>query len=205
MKNRAMVGALATVLVVGLVVAGLMAVGSPGTARKFKADQERRNRVSQLHYVLSAQVRQEGALPESLEVVEDEVLRQIGYGSDPREDPETGELFEYRKISDRSYEVCATFHASSNDARAREFGSYPGDRTHSAGRNCFERQVTDQDVESAFSGFPGFQGEFPGVAPPKLVPSETTKPTTEPALGDPSTRSSSPEAPLEPSPTPSSV
>lgn len=202
MKNRAMVGALATVLVVGLVVAGLVAVGSPGTARKFKADQERRNRISQLHFVLSAQVREEGTLPESLDAIEDEVVRQIGYGSDPREDPETGELFEYRKISDRSYEVCATFHASSNDARAREFGSYPGDRTHSSGRNCFERQVTDQDIESAF---PVFQGEFPGVAPPKLVPSETPRPTTEPALGDPSTRSSSPEAPLEPSPTPSSV
>ncbi len=195
MKNRALIGALATALVVGLVVAGLLAVGSPGTARKLKADQERRSRLTQIHYVLSAHVRQEESLPASLESIDDEVLRQSGYGYDPRNDPDTGELFEYRRLSNREYEICATFHSASDDPRAQEFGAYPGDVSHKAGRNCFDREITEQDLESAF--IPGLQEGFPRPGfPPRLVPSETTRPTTEP---------SSPVPPLEPIPSPSSV
>lgn len=196
MKNRALIGALATALVTGLVVAGLLAIGSPATARKFKADQERRSRLTQIHYVLSGHVRQEGSLPASLEGIDDEVLRQSGYGYDPREDPDTGEPFEYRKLSNREYEICATFHSASDDRRAQEFGAYPGDVSHKAGRNCFNREITDTDVESAI--VPGFPEGIPrpGI-PPKLVPSETTRPAAEPAP--------SPTASSEPSPSPSSV
>jgi hypothetical protein len=198
-KNRAVVGAVATVAVVALVIAGLFAVGSPATARKFKADQERRNRLSQVHYVLAGHVREEGALPRSLEEVDDEVLRQAGYGFDMRKDPATGELFEYRRLGDRRYEVCADFETSSKDARAQEFGPYPGDlEEHEAGRTCFDRRITNQDVDSAPGFFPG-----PGVEPfpPKLPPPSSTvrpaepppEPTDAPPLGDPGARSSSPE------------
>ena len=214
MRNRAVIGGVATAVVVALVVAGLFAIGSPATARKFKADQERRNRLGQIHYVLSGTVRDEGSLPRSLEEIEDEVLVQVGYGGDVRRDPETGEFFEYRRESDREYEICATFETSSEDRRGQEFGPYPGDLNHDIGRTCFEREVTDQDVESA----PAFGIEAPPSRPlpPKIGVSETVRPATEPtpsatatgpapgptdapALGDPGTRSASPD------PSPSSV
>ena len=214
MRNRALIGGLATAVVVALVVAGLFAIGSPATARKFKADQERRNRLGQIHYVLSGTVRDEGSLPRSLEEIENEVLVQVGYGGDVRKDPETGEFFEYRRESNRGYEICATFETSSEDRRGQEFGPYPGDIGHEAGRTCFEREVTDQDVESA--PMFGFEEAPSRPLPPKMAPSETARPATEPtsstpvtgpvsgptdapALGDPGTRSASPD------PSPSSV
>ncbi len=180
MRNRAVVGALATLVVVGLVVAGLFAVGSPATARKFKADQERRNRLSQLHYVLASHVRTEGSLPGSLEDVDEDVLQRAGYGFDARKDPESGEFFEYRRASDRRYEVCANFHLSSDDRRAEDYGPYPGDVTHEPGRNCYNRTVTTQDVESAPEFYEG--APFPKREPPSNVssPSSTVRPTDSP-------------------------
>lgn len=194
MKNRKVIGAVATVAVVALVIAGLFAVGSPATARKFKADQERRNRLSQMHYVLAGHVREEGTLPGSLDDIDDEVLRQAGYGFDPRRDPATGEFFEYRKLSDRRYEVCADFETSSEDDRAiNEFGPYPGDLEHGVGRTCFDRRITDQDVESApgFVPGPGLEPFPPKVAPPAPVrPPEPPEPPDVPPTGDPGTPSS---------------
>lgn len=204
MKNRAVVGAVATVAVVALVIAGLFAIGSPATARKFKADQERRNRLSQIHYVLAGHVREEGSLPRSLEEVDEEVLRQSGYGFDTRKDPATGEFFEYRRLGDRRYEVCADFETSSDDNRSQEFGPYPGDLEHEAGRTCFDRRITNQDVDSAPGFFPGGGVEPfpPKVAPPPSTvrpsPDQAPGPTDAPPLGDPGTRSSSPD----PSPSP---
>jgi len=199
-KNRAVIGAVATVAVVALVIAGLFAVGSPATARKFKADQERRNRLSQIHFVLAGHVREVGSLPRSLAEVDDEVLRQSGSGFDTRKDPATGEFFEFRRLTERRYEVCADFETSSDDDRSQEFGPYPGDLEHQAGRTCFERRITDQDVDSA----PGF---FPGVGAEPIRPKEPPTPPSgapspgpndAPPLGDPGTRSSSPD----PSPSP---
>jgi hypothetical protein len=201
-NNRAIVGAVATAAVVALVIAGLFAIGSPATARKFKADQERRNRLGQIHYVLAGHVREEGSLPESLEEIDDEVLRQAGYGFDARKDPATGELFEYRRLADRRYEVCADFETSSEDGRAQEFGPYPGDlEEHEAGRTCFDRRITNQDVDSAPGFFPdGVEPFPPKVAPPATIrpPEPPPDPIDAPPLGDPGTRSSSPD----PSPSP---
>ncbi|HEX2053448.1 MAG TPA: hypothetical protein VHJ78_06970 [Actinomycetota bacterium] len=156
MRNRKLVGVLATAVVVGLVVAGLFAVGSPATARKARIDQERRNRITQLHYLLASHVREEGSLPSDLASVDEEVLRQHGFSQDMRKDPETGEFFEYRRISEREYEVCADFLLSSDEEQAREFGPFPGDVSHEAGRNCYDRTVTEDEVEAA-----------PGIRPPR--------------------------------------
>lgn len=187
MKNRAVIAAVATALVAGLVIAGLVAVGSPATARKYKMDQERRNRISQLNFVLASYVREEGELPRSLEDINQELVAQSGYGTDLRRDPETGEPFEYRRLSDREYEVCATFQTSSEDRRSQGFG-YPNDVAHKAGRNCFDREISDQDVESAFSP----NERFPRPVGPKPSPSETERPSEPP--------SPEPSEPAAPSP-----
>jgi len=195
-KNRAVVGTLAAVVVAGLVVAGLFAVGSPATARKFKADQERRNRLSQLHFVLASHVRSEGTLPGSLEDVQEELLRRSGFGFDARRDPETGELFEYRREGDRRYEVCAVFHMSSDDRRSRDFGPFPGDVTHEPGRNCYNRTLTDQDVDGAPDFFDGRQ------FPERIVP-DRQEPSPSPSPADETTES--PQASPEAAETPAEV
>ncbi len=189
MKNRAVVGGLAALVVVGLVVAGLFAIGSPATARKYKADQERRNRVSQLHYILSSHVRSQGSLPPSLDDVDPEAFVRSGYSSDLRKDPETGEYFDYRRTADRRYEICADFLTSSKDRRAEEYGSYPGDIEHKAGRNCYQRTISEQDVDAA----PDFQDGAP--FPVRELPAEEKPARPQPVT--PSDGSASPAAAVE--------
>lgn len=180
MKNRALVGTLATFLVVALVVAGLLAIGSPATARKYKADQERRNRLTQLPFVLATHVRDQGSLPEDLGEMNEGTLRDAGFGFDARRDPESGDFFEYSKLEDRRYEVCATFHTSSDDRRAQEFGYFGGDVSHSEGRNCYERRITDGDVETApFFGRDFFQ-PVPGPVEETTDPAEPVPESPEP-------------------------
>ncbi|HEX2149801.1 MAG TPA: hypothetical protein VHI31_06490 [Actinomycetota bacterium] len=189
MKNRAVVGGLATLVVVALVVAGMFAIGSPATARKYKADQERRNRITQLHYVLSSQVRAEGSLPASLEAIDSEILRRAGYTADVRKDPQTGENFEYRRTGDRTYEVCADFETSSDDRRAGEYRPYPGDVEHNEGRNCYDRTVTNQDVVTA----PDFRES--GELPLRELPAEDRR--TRSQQESPPDGSASPAAAVE--------
>lgn len=144
MRSRTIVGAIATATVITLVVAGLFAAGSPSTARKLKADGERLNRLTQLHYLLAGNVRSRGSLPQTLRQLRAEGPDGFGYGFDPRRDPETQAFFEYRKLSDRRYRVCATFLTSSKDRRSREF-SYSGNLRYEPGRNCFSRTVSPDD------------------------------------------------------------
>ena len=183
MKSRAVVGTVATLVVVGLIVAGLFAVGSPATARKLKADQERRNRISQLHFVLASHVRNEDSLPDNLDEVEEAALRQAGSGFDARKDPESGEFFEYRKLSDRRYGICATFRLSSDDRRGESYGPYAGEVSHKAGRKCYERALSDEEIESApdYLGSPSFPEPEP---PPKRIPAPSQIAPTDSA--DPS-------------------
>ena len=197
MNNRKVIGALATAVVVALVVAGLFAIGSPATARKYKADQERRIRLDQIHYVLSTHVREEGSLPRSLEEIDEQSLMHAGYGGDVRKDPESGEFFDYTRRSDREYEICAAFETDSDDRRSQDFGGYPGGFDHDAERTCFEREITDQDVESA-PGF-GIDERFPGPVPPKPVP---PLPDSGPVNPSPLPTGSPAESPT---PSPSSV
>lgn len=141
MNNPKLVGIVATVLVVAVVVAGLFAVGSPSTAREIRADEQRRMRLMELHHQLSLHMSDEGSLPDSLE----ELNRFSRFGPstfDPRRDPETGELFEYSKLSDSEYEVCAVFNMSGQDRS--DYGPFP-QLQHDPGRNCYER-VADEEL-----------------------------------------------------------
>lgn len=141
MNNPKLVGIVATALVVAVVVAGLFAVGSPSTAREARADEQRRMHLMELHHELSRHMAEEGSLPDSLE----ELNRFSEFGPapfDPRRDPETGELYEYTKLSDSEYEVCAVFNTSDQDRR--DYGPFP-QLQHDPGRNCYEREA-DEDL-----------------------------------------------------------
>jgi hypothetical protein len=159
--NRRLVGIVASVAVAALVVAGLFAVGSPATARKFKADQRRVEQLEELHRALVRHFADEGELPDSLRALNNTVFESYG-GVDPRFDPETGKTFEYRKVSDREYEVCARFDTSSDDPRnpnqsLRGYRPVPpegflagGFFEYKAGKNCFKRTLTNSEIRNLY-------------------------------------------------------
>jgi hypothetical protein len=175
--NRTLVGVVAAVLVAGLVIAGLFAIGSPATARKFKADQRRVERLQDLHRSLLNHFGDEGELPESLADLEPAFWENYGMPNDPRRDPMTGELFEYRLSSGRQYEVCAVFETASNDPRnptqryreiprPLEPDGFEGFYSYERGRNCFDRMITIAEIRSFYPEDAPFGDDGPPVQPP---------------------------------------
>lgn len=181
--NRTLIGATAGLVVAGLVIAGLFAVGSPATARRFKADQRRVEQLTQLHHALLQYFVDNAGLPDTLRVLNRSVLEGYG-GVDPRFDPETGKSFEYRKLSDRRYEVCASFHTSSEDARNPN-QAFPGYRPtpldafasggfleYKPGRNCFKPTLTNREISSLYP----YPPRLPVPEAPR-VPEDEVSPT----------------------------
>ena len=131
--------AFTTVIVMALasIVSGFLVADSPKLAREKKMDLERVNHLSQLSYSLEDFYRQNDGLPTDLSE------KRYAYFVDP----ETKQLYEYRKISPNSYELCATFthEASVPDGMTPYYPEPRGDGAdwnfHTAGRECYERKI----------------------------------------------------------------
>jgi hypothetical protein len=136
LSARTALGAVSVTGVALLVVAGIWVAGSPASARKERADDLRLGRLSELHYQLEHHVREHGELPRSLRELEGDFTPRY----DPRRDPLTRKPFEYRKLGERRYEVCAVF-ASASDEDDPRYGDFTLDSRHGEGRHCFTRQV----------------------------------------------------------------
>jgi hypothetical protein len=139
-SGRTLLGAVSVTGVILLVVAGIWVAGSPASARKERADELRLGRLSELHYQLESHVANHGSLPESLRELEGEFTSLY----DPRKDPVTGRAFEYRKLEERRYQVCAVF-AAASDEDEPAYTDFNLSSTHGAGRDCFTRQVRPPD------------------------------------------------------------
>ncbi len=137
------------VIVVALVsiVSGFLIADSPKLAREKKFDFERVSQLSQLSYSLEDSYRQNDGLPENLSE------KRYAYFVDP----ETKQLYEYRKLSPKSYELCATFtHAAPgpDEEQPSPYGLPSGSADwnyHEAGRQCYERQIDTEPQGSVVS------------------------------------------------------
>ncbi len=178
LESRRAVGIVATAAVVILVVAGLFAAGSPATARKFRIDRDRTERLNNLHASLAAHARENGSLPETLNDLQPNTPGgEFTEEFDPRQDPQSGKLFEYRRISDRQYRVCATFLTSSLDRRDEGYYGPGGSPSHRAGRNCYDRRLSTEELRSDF--FPKDPRLIPPI--PEMMASPSPSPRDTPA------------------------
>lgn len=152
-------------LVLGAVVMGFIAVGSPATQRALRFDNQRVNDLSTIQWQVINYWQTKETLPPTLADAIDPI-----YGIKLSKDPETKADYEYRVISNDipnkniSFELCATFSRPTQDTEGRgEFGygrggfgvaypaydsiaiGYPGDGQdvwkHEAGRTCFMRTI----------------------------------------------------------------
>lgn len=134
------------VLLAGI-VAGFYFVGSPATARDIRLDNQRVGDLQVIQSRLIDEWNRTDALPQSLENLEDPLS---GYALP--NDPITTLGYEYKKTSDLSFELCATFARETPKGESqRAQYDYPGmydgygqpleNWTHTAGRNCFERTI----------------------------------------------------------------
>lgn len=125
----------ATGVVLLAVAGGLWAVGGPGSARADRLDEMRLQHLAALEGLVRGYHRENGALPPSLDAIDD--LRLAGYD---RADPETGEPYRYEVRSDSAFSLCATFSRSRTAEEARPWGH----RAFEAGDYCFEHEVVGQ-------------------------------------------------------------
>lgn len=122
----------ACVIVAAAVVGGLIVVGGPGEGRLERLDDARLDDLRTIERAVAERWERTGTLPPSLDSLRAANLLL----PDDLVDPETDEPYDYRVLSDSTYELCATFARASDDRAYR-----PYDRTtigaHEAGRHCF--------------------------------------------------------------------
>jgi hypothetical protein len=145
----------AVFLTFAFIVFGYFVAGSPQAERLRRFDEKRIVDLQQIQFQIVEFWRAKKKLPSSLEELRNEILGFI-----PPKDPETGESYEYRIISELSFELCANFKTSNVKESGRiAVPTFPDNLRrdlwlHDIGRVCFERKI-----DSEF--YPPYQKEIP--------------------------------------------
>lgn len=136
-------------IVLASILLGFFIIGTPSVQRDRRFDQERLSDLQMMQSEIVNYWDLKDVLPQALDDLENSIS-----GYKVQKDPETGESYEYRVISDLTFELCATFKRPSNDSGVvsipleadyyRAFSS-PYNWEHEAGRTCFERTI-DPDL-----------------------------------------------------------
>ena len=128
------------IVVVGSLVWGFWVHESPMKARYLREDETRVNQLGQISFQVENYYREQGALPSDLSLVEDRLYE------DSLLDPVTDVPFQYRVLSETSYELCAVFHFSNREGLGGKgqlfiHGPYSPDWLHDEGRYCFVKYI----------------------------------------------------------------
>ncbi|MEL7051936.1 MAG: hypothetical protein AAGM45_09125 [Cyanobacteria bacterium J06588_5] len=134
-----------TVAVIVAIIGGFWLLGSPNKQRLIKLDQER---VQNLETV-AREIKNEtsGSSYENTEGTKDEPLpdrlSESIRNRDFAQDPVTGDVYEYNRLNDEAYELCATFATSTEaDSQAQRNSGYQYNNNyrweHPEGRHCYE-------------------------------------------------------------------
>jgi hypothetical protein len=137
-RNTAIV---VSILVLVALVFGFVVAGSPVMARKIKFDNQRTSDLSSIQGAITEYYRNNNSLPVDLVTLSKSV---VYYGFDMK-DPKTLEDYEYRIITNNSYELCANFETDDSD-KAEVKNRYVDTWYHGIGRQCFERPIGASDM-----------------------------------------------------------
>jgi hypothetical protein len=137
------IGRIAAVAVALTAVLGLWMSGSPGMARADALDQRRAQDLQTIRQAVLHHQATFGALPDSLGA-----LRDYGPGAHvpALRDPVSETPYEYRRLDERRYELCATFERATDTETARTRSPYGDFWRHPAGRACFTLTVPQRTV-----------------------------------------------------------
>lgn len=136
------------IVVIGSIVSGFIVMGSPQTQRLMRYDNQKTSDLQNIQWQIINYWQQKQTLPENLTALAD----PISNFTTPV-DLQSNEMYEYRKVSDLSFELCADFNLESRDF-ARSSGKsslgYPApygfdessiNWQHGPDRTCFTRTI----------------------------------------------------------------
>jgi len=133
MTARTVVAGVGIGLVVVAIALGVYAIGSPAEERARRVDERRIRALQGLTGIIDEYWRVQGRLPPSVA----ELMKDPRIVADTK-DPVTGQEFPYRRVTDRTYQVCAEF------ARPGSGVSDRGSWAHPSGRHCFDLEVHER-------------------------------------------------------------
>lgn len=147
-RKSIMIGWGAGVLVLLTIVGGFFIIGTPGTQRLVRFDDQKINDLSSIQYQVVNFWQLKKRLPKNLSELEDPL---VGY-TVPK-DVQTDETYIYKTTGPRTFELCATFNLANDGKNAsnvsRAYPTYPiyGEGfinvtwEHNAGEKCFSRTI----------------------------------------------------------------
>jgi hypothetical protein len=131
---------LSVVVVIAALVSGFLIMGTPGDQRLIRYDQTKVNDLSSIqNQIVYDYWQPKRTLPTTLNELNDAVT-----GFQVPTDSQTGASYEYRKISDLQFELCANFNKPS--VKNGSSPAYPAGQVnsvwdHQSGRQCFTRTI----------------------------------------------------------------
>ena len=148
----------AVVLILGSIILGFSVVGSPLTQRKIRYDSLKINDLQSIQWQIINYWQQKGKIPEKLSDLKDPIS-----GFVIPIDAQTKNPYDYEKVGDRAFKLCAEFNlTSANNKEAIIYDySYPAmpqsdNWVNEAGYQCFDRTI-DADL------YPVFRNAVPAV------------------------------------------
>jgi len=129
------------VCVVSGAIAAFWLLGSPSQQRLISFDRQRLMDLRAIAFRLTDSAMNSNNAPEPLPEELPQGTNYQGYAGQSTQDPVTQEPYEYERVSDTAYKLCATFSTSSQDRRIEQTDLSKGWQ-HPAGRHCFELDTT---------------------------------------------------------------
>lgn len=134
----------ALIVVIVMIGIGFSVIGSPMTQRQLRLDNQKTQDLQALQWQITDYWQRMSALPATLAELNDELS-----GNHIPVDPQTKEGYEYRKVSNTSFELCANFNLPSRSIQNGSMvkpimidgGSIDSNFPHQAGRTCFTRTI----------------------------------------------------------------
>lgn len=129
----------ALIITIGALVASFFFVESPKEARARKHDAQVINSFNQIDGGVNTYFADKKTLPEKLEQLSEESV----YLNDATlRDPATGRAYEYKKLDDKSYQLCAEFNTSNKNNDNKDLVYNGSDRwPHDAGYQCLKQKI----------------------------------------------------------------
>ncbi|MDD5626035.1 MAG: DUF5671 domain-containing protein [Patescibacteria group bacterium] len=130
------------------IVWGFFILGTPAAQRDRRLDEQRVGNLQEIQERIVNYWTQKEKLPQTLGELEDSISGFI-----VPQDPESDALYEYNITNPLSFELCATFNASSKNPKSispiksksspslNQFGSLQQNWDHETGRTCFTRTI----------------------------------------------------------------
>jgi hypothetical protein len=142
------------VVVLAVIIAGIIVIGSPTTQRNIRFDNQRISDLSNIQYAITDYYQANNKLPVDLNTL----TQGTTYYVSSIKDPETQAVYEYIAVPQSSdYEICAVFSTDNLLDKTNQV-SYPDQDNwkHSIGRTCFNREAGDLVQMQKLMPVPGF-------------------------------------------------